>query len=146
MLATSETVEILDQSEQLGKLVSGSDVYERYLQAKQDMERDREAQRLIRAFQDSKTQYEEVERFGRYHPDYNQIMKAVRQKKRDMDMNDYVAAYKVAERELQKLLDELSQIIAGSISPQIKVPKDGAVFQDTGGGCGCGSGGGCGCS
>ncbi|MFC0524016.1 YlbF family regulator [Pontibacillus salicampi] len=148
MLATTDTVEILEQSEQLGQVILQSDVYEQYIQAKEDLNKDRRAQRLIREFQDIKDQYDDVQRFGRYHPDYNKIMKAVREKKRDVDMNDSVASFKVAERELQALLDEVSQVIADSISPSIKVPKDGLVFQDTGSshGHGCGSGGGCGCS
>ncbi|KGX84072.1 YlbF/YmcA family competence regulator [Pontibacillus marinus] len=145
MIATTETVEILDRCENLGQIVLQSDVYEQYIQAKEELEKDREAQRLIKGFQDTKDHYEDVQRFGRYHPDYNTIMKDVREKKREMDMHDRVATYKIAERNLQKLLDEISQIVAFSISEQIKVPKDGMLFQDSGG-CGCGSGGGCGCS
>ncbi|KGX93287.1 regulator [Pontibacillus halophilus JSM 076056 = DSM 19796] len=146
MLATNETVEILDRAEKLGQMVLASETYLDYVQAKRQLEEDQEAQGLIQAFQDSKVDYEEVQRFGRYHPDYNSITKAVRLKKRDMDMNDSVANYKIAERNLQKLLDEISGLIANSVSPQIKAPKDGAVFQDTGSGCGCGSGGACGCA
>ncbi len=145
LIATTETVEILDRCENLGQIVLQSDVYEQYIQAKDELEKDREAQRLIKDFQDTKDHYEDVQRFGRYHPDYNTIMKDVREKKREMDMHDRVATYKIAERNLQKLLDEISQIVAFSISEQIKVPKDGMLFQDSGG-CGCGSGGGCGCS
>ncbi|MDY0396280.1 YlbF family regulator [Virgibacillus halophilus] len=94
----------------------------------------------MKAFNHIKEEYEEVQRFGRYHPDYNEIMKAVRTNKREMDMNDKVAAYKVAERNVQNLLDEVSEYIALSISDQIKVPKDGAALTD-----GCGGGGSCGC-
>jgi len=146
LIATSETVEILDRCENLGQIVLQSDVYEQYIQAKDELDNDIEAQRLIKDFQDTKDHYEDVQRFGRYHPDYNTIMKDVRQKKRDMDMHERVASYKIAERNLQKLLDEISQIVAFSVSEQVKVPKDGMLFQDSGGGCGCGSGGGCGCS
>jgi len=145
LIATTETVEILDRCEELGQIVLQSEVYEQYIQAKDELDNDKEAQRLIKEFQDTKDHYEDVQRFGRYHPDYNTIMKDVREKKREMDMHDRVATYKIAERNLQKLLDEISQIVAFSISEQVKVPKDGMLFQDSGG-CGCGSGGGCGCS
>jgi hypothetical protein len=73
-------------------------------------------------------------------------MKKVRMTKRDMDMNDKVAKFKIAERNLQRLLDEVCEYIATNVSEQIKVPKDGAALTD--GGCssgGCGSGGGCSC-
>ena len=116
----------------------------KYNEAKRALENDKEAQQLIAIFEKTKEQYEDVQRFGRYHPDYSQIMKDIRAHKRDMDMNEKVAAFKVAERNLQSLLDEVSEILARSVSEQIKVPKDGAILTE--GGCGCGSGSsGCGC-
>lgn len=146
MIATLEFVDILDRAESLGELILQSEIMDEYLSARLELTEDKEAQRLIRAFNDTKVHYEDVQRFGRYHPDYNEIMKNVRAAKREMDMNDKVASYKVAERNLQKLLDDISEQIALSVSDQIKVPKDGAAWSDTG--CssgGCGSGGACGC-
>ncbi|WP_152656494.1 YlbF family regulator [Oceanobacillus sp. CFH 90083] len=143
MIATMEYVDILDESELVGKMVLQSDVMEQYQSAKKVLDEDKEAQNLIKTFADVKEHYEDVQRFGRYHPDYYDIMKQVRSKKRDMDLNDKVAAFKVAERNLQKLLDEISQFVAESVSEQIKAPKDGAALTDS---CGCGSGGACGCA
>ena len=144
MIATLEYVDILDHSEQLGKMVMNSDAMESYKNAQHVLNQDKEAQQLIKAFIDIKDHYEDIQRFGRYHPDYNEIMKKVRTIKREMDMNDKVAAFKIAERNLQKMLDEISQYIALSVSEQIKAPKDGAALSDSG--CGCGSGGGCSCA
>ncbi|WP_099157971.1 YlbF family regulator [Virgibacillus ndiopensis] len=143
MIASMEYVDILDHSEELGRMILHSEVMESYENSRKALNEDEKAQQLIKAFIDIKDQYEDVQRFGRYHPDYNQIMKEVRSTKREMDMNDKVAAFKIAERNLQKLLDEISQYVAVSVSEQIKAPKDGAALSD--GGCGCGSGGGCGC-
>ncbi|WP_186577574.1 YlbF family regulator [Aquibacillus kalidii] len=143
MLATIEIVELLDKSEHIGQIVLQSDVMQEYNNAKRILEEDKEAQQLISTFTKMKDQYEEVQRFGRYHPDYSTIMKDMRATKREMDMNDKVASFKIAERNLQDLLDEVSQIVAFSVSEQVKVPKDNALLKD--GGCGCGSGGGCGC-
>jgi len=142
MIATLEYASILDKSEELGKLVMQSEVMEAYNDARRAMEEDEEAQMLIQAFKHIKIQYEEVQRFGRYHPDYNEIMRDVRKTKREMDMHPYVASFKVAERKLQQLLDEISALVADSVSNQIKAPRDGQALGD---GCGCGSGGGCGC-
>lgn len=144
MIATMEYVDILDESELVGKMILQSDIMEQYQLAKKVLDEDKEAQNLIRTFADVKEHYEDVQRFGRYHPDYYDIMKQVRSKKRDMDLNDKVAAFKVAERNLQNLLDEVSQFVAESVSEQIKAPKDGAALTDSG--CGCGSGGACGCA
>ncbi|WP_284140922.1 MULTISPECIES: YlbF family regulator [unclassified Virgibacillus] len=143
MIATLEFVDVLDRAEQLGKMVMQSEEMKAYKNARRDMDGDIETQKLITAFNNIKGDYEDIQRFGRYHPDYNEIMKKVRAAKRAVDMNDKVAAFKVTERNLQRLLDELSQIIALGVSEQIKVPIDGAALTDSG--CGCGSGGGCGC-
>ncbi|RLL45217.1 YlbF family regulator [Oceanobacillus piezotolerans] len=144
MIGTLEYVEILDHSEKLGKMVLESDVMEAYTQSKIALNQDEEAKKLIKAFNDMKSHYEDIQRFGRYHPDYNEIMKKVRYTKREMDMHEKVASFKIAERNLQKLLDEISQYVALSVSEQVKAPKDGAAFTDSG--CGCGSGGACGCA
>jgi len=146
MIATLEYVEILDKAEQLGKMILQSDVVNEYKVSKQALKNDAHAQQLIRDFVNVKEDHEDIQRFGRYHPDFNKIMKNVRSTKRKMDMNEKVATFKVAERQLQKLLDDVSECIALSVSEQIKVPKDGAALTDTG--CasgGCGSGGKCGC-
>jgi len=143
MIATLEYVDIIDHSEQLGEMVLKSDVMEAYNKSKLALQDDKEAQKLIRDFTNMKNHYEDVQRFGRYHPDYSEIMKKVRAAKRKMDMNDKVASFKIAERNLQRLLDEISEYVAFSVSKQIKVPKDGAALTD---GCGCGNGGTCGCA
>ncbi|MBA2174292.1 YlbF family regulator [Halobacillus locisalis] len=146
MLATMEIVDLLDHSEAIGDMVMNSETMQEYNQAKFALENDKEAQRLIKQFADMKEHYEDVQRFGRYHPDYNTIMKKVRAVKREMDMHEKVATFKKAEREVQKLLDEISQSVAFSVSDQIKVPKNGMALTDSGCSGGCGSGGSCGCA
>lgn len=146
MIATLEYVDILDKTDAVSKMILASDVMNDYEVAHDTLQNDKEAQQLIRAFNRMKEHYEDVQRFGRYHPDYNEIMKNVRSTKRKMDMNPSVAAFKVAERNLQSFLDEISEQIAHSVSEHIIVPKDGLASTDsscsTGG---CGSGGSCGC-
>lgn len=144
MIASMEYVSILDFTDELGQMVLHSDVMEDYHQKKLTLEQDEEAQRLIKAFLNIKDHYDDIQRFGKYHPDYQLIMKDVRQTKRAMDMHDTVAEFKIAERNLQNLLDEISEYIAGSVSLEIKVPKEGAALSDSG--CGCSSGGSCGCA
>lgn len=142
MIGTIEYAEILDRSEQLGKMIMESEVMEAYRQSKIALLEDKEAQKLIQAFADMKSHYDDIQRFGRYHPDYNIIMKKVRAAKREMDMNEKVAAFKMAERNVQRLLDEICLHVAQSVGSQIKVPIEGAALTDTG----CGHGGSCGCA
>ena len=81
------------------------------------------------------------------HPDYSTVMKEVRVKKRDLDLNDKVAALKVAEIDLQDLLDEVSLLIGKTVSESVKVPVSNPFFEsDSACGGSCGTGGGCSCS
>lgn len=147
MIVTMEHIRLLDKSEALAKMILQSEVMREYEEAYLAMKNDETAQHLIRSFTEMKERYEEVERFGRYHPDYAEIMKKVRSVKREMDLNPLVANFKLKERESQRFLDDISEIIAKSVSQQIIVPREDNLYNN--GSCStgnCGSGGTCGCS
>ncbi|MFP3665254.1 YlbF family regulator [Priestia sp. SIMBA_032] len=147
MLTTMRTVELLDESDHVANMVLQSDVAENYRQCLYRLNKDSHAQALITEFVKIKEQYEDVQRFGKYHPDYKTITRQVRDVKRQVDLHATIAAFKKAENELQKLLDEISVILGQAVSEHVKVPT-GNPFFDTGSSCGggCGSGGSCGCS
>lgn len=144
MLATLERIELLEYAEELAKMVLESDVAEQYRVSLYKLQTSREAQNKIKRFASLKELYEEVQRFGKYHPDYKRVMMQVREYKREMDLDPHVADFKLAENDLQSLLDEISLLIGGAVSKHIKVPT-GNPFFDNGHGSGCGSGGSCGC-
>jgi cell fate (sporulation/competence/biofilm development) regulator YlbF (YheA/YmcA/DUF963 family) len=145
MLATIETVEIMDHAEQLAKDIMKSDIAQQYFLSLNKMKKDQVAQKKIQSFNSLREAYEEVQRFGRYHPDYRTVSKATREAKREMDLHPSIIEYKQAETSLQQLLDEISMLIGHSVSPHIKVPTGNAFFESSCSG-GCGSGGSCGCS
>ncbi|WP_338753877.1 YlbF family regulator [Bacillus sp. FJAT-52991] len=147
LTATLEKIRTMEQAEQLGKMILLSDIAEKYQACYSLLYTTPETSEKIKRFSSLKSLYEEVQRFGRYHPDYSRVMKEIREIKRDMDLDENVAAFRVAEKELQTLLDEISMLLGRSVSESIKVPT-GNPFFSTGSSCGggCGSGGGCGCS
>lgn len=147
MLATIERIELLDKAEELVQMVLNSDIAENYRQCLYRVKSSKETQAKISSFVKMKERYEEVQRFGRYHPDYKEVMGQIRILKREVDLDDFVAEFKRAENDLQALLDEISVLIGRSVSDNVKVPT-GNPFFDTGSSCGggCGSGGSCGCS
>ncbi|WP_043933448.1 YlbF family regulator [Bacillus sp. EB01] len=147
MLATSERIELIDYADQVGNMVLESDVAEYYRDCLYKLRTSQETQTKIARFVKLKDQYEDVQRFGKYHPDYKSIMKDIREAKREMDLDDHVAEFKRAENDLQALLDQISMLIGHSVSIHVKVPT-GNPFFDSGSSCGggCGSGGSCGCS
>lgn len=146
MIMSIEHVLMLDKADELSQMIIQSEVMRAYQLASEELAMNKEAQNLIKDFTNIKDQYDDVQRFGHYHPDYHEIMKNVRSTKRKMDMNYYVADYKLAERNLQRFLDDVSEHIARSVSEQVMVPRDGLALTD--GGCAtgsCGTGGSCGC-
>lgn len=147
MHATSEGIVLLEKAETLAKMILQSDVVEQYRMSKDKLKNNEEAQQKIQQFLHFKDLYEDVQRFGKYHPDYKRVMSQVRQAKREMDLDPLVAEFKLAENDLQNLLDTISIYLGGAVSPHIKVPT-GNPFFDSSSGCsgGCGTGGSCGCS
>nr|WP_283163292.1 YlbF family regulator [Sporolactobacillus mangiferae] len=134
----------MDDAEELASLIAESEVYTSYQESKKKAESDQRAQQLIKHFLQVRDKYDEVQRFGRYHPDFKQVMKEMMVCKRELDLYPLIAEYKKEEKRLNELLGEVSALLASSVSSSIKVPT-GDPFFDRSCGTGCGSGGACGC-
>ncbi|OCS91404.1 YlbF family regulator [Caryophanon latum] len=147
MMMTSEWLHILDGADELSAMILQSEPVQQYRLAYKAVYENEALVQQINAFQRMKDQYEDVQRFGKYHPDYNTIMKSIRKQKRELDLNEAISALRVAENEVQYLLDEVSLLIGRSVSDAVKVPMSNPFFE-TNSSCGssCGTGGGCGCS
>ncbi|MBU8877695.1 YlbF family regulator [Bacillus sp. FJAT-29790] len=147
MLATIEGIEILDQADQLAAMIIDSEEAEHYRQCLYRLKKNKETQQKISDFVKMKERYEEVQRFGKYHPDYKSVMMVTRELKREVDLDVHVAEFKKAENDLQGILDEVSVLLGRSVSEQIKVPTGNPYFDSLSScGGGCGTGGSCGCS
>ena len=146
MLMTDEWVTILEHAEELTEYILSSELIEEYNKCYQAVYSNDILVKSINEFTEMKERYEEVQRFGRYHPDYSHVMKEIRLQKRALDMNEQVAALRLAENDVQFLYDEVGSIIAQSVSDSVKVPAGSAFFADSSCGSGCGSGGSCSCS
>lgn len=146
MLMTEEWLSIIERAEELTKILASSEVVEEYHKAREAVYSNEVLVKSIKEFTELKERYEEVQRFGRYHPDYNIVMKNIRLQKRELDMNEQVAALRLAENDVQYLFDEIGSIVANSVSESVKVPTGSAFFADSSCGSGCGSGGSCSCS
>lgn len=147
MLATIERMEILDLAEEIAEMIINSEEAEHYRQCLYRLKTNKETERKITEFVKMKEHYHEVERFGKYHPEYKSVMKSIREIKRTMDLDYHVAEFRKAENSLQALLDDVSVLIGRSVSEQIKIPTGNPFFDNSSScGGGCGSGGACGCS
>ncbi|MBK3495440.1 YlbF family regulator [Viridibacillus sp. YIM B01967] len=147
MMMTSEWAQILDEVDGLSKMIRSSEEIATLQLAYNNVYSDVELVEEISSFQRMKEQYEDVQRFGKYHPDYQTIMKSIRLQKRKLDLNDKIAALKVAENDYQDLLDEISLLIGKTVSEAVKVPVSNPFLSAASScGTGCGTGGGCSCS
>lgn len=148
MFITSEWMQVTDVAEELSQMILESEQAKQYELAWHAVYTDKQLAGEVTAFQRLKDQYEEVQRFGKYHPDYSRVMKQIRVDKRRLDLHEKVAALRLAENDMQDLLDEVSFIIGRSVSESVKIPSGNPFFASasscsTGG---CGSGGACSCS
>lgn len=121
-------IDLYEQIEELSNAIIHSEIFSEYVRCKNQLYRDEEVKKLIQSFVQLKEQFAEVERFGKYHPDYENVHKKVREKKRELDFHPKVAAFKKAERHMEQLLYEISTIIARSVSDNIKVPTGNPFF------------------
>ena len=143
-MINEETLSILDDVEALSDMIVDSVIYHDYIEAKELLYQDDEAHLLYSAFLKSKDKYDDVMRFGRYHPDYKTIMMETRQRKRAYEMLPVVMDYKSKEVELQNLIDEVISKIALAVSDNVKIETGNPFFQTSHSG--CATGGSCNCS
>ena len=148
MLINSDWVFILDATDELNAMILSSKQAEELRKARNAVYSNAQLTSQIREFNKMKEHYEDVQRFGKYHPDYHTIMKKIREMKRAIDLDETIATLKLAENDFQDLLDEVSLIIGKSVSEAVKVPVSNPFFATSGSSCGtgCGTGGGCSCS
>ena len=92
------------KAEQIAKMIIESEIAHHYFSCLYKVKNNSETQQKIQKFVKMKEQYEDVQRFGKYHPDYKTIMKEIRELKREMDLDENVAEFRKAENDLQSLL------------------------------------------
>ena len=147
MIMTYEWAEITDFADELSQMILQSEQADLYREAYRSVYNDKNLAGDIQAFARLKDQYEEVLRFGKYHPEYTRVMKQIRVDKRQLDLNEKVANLRLMENELQDLMDQVSFIIGRSVSEAVKIPSSNPFFSsDSSCGGSCGTGGGCSCS
>ncbi len=146
-MMTMTDISLVHEAQDLSDQIIQSEVFRTYIEAKKRIQKNSRIQKELQYFQTLKEKYEEVQRFGKYHPDFRTITSEVREYKRYLDTDPLVAEFKAAEKNLHELLSEISLLLAGQVSSNIKVPTGNPFFDAQQSSCsgGCGSGGSCGC-
>jgi cell fate (sporulation/competence/biofilm development) regulator YlbF (YheA/YmcA/DUF963 family) len=114
-----------------------------YVTSKEIMEQDVLASQWRQQMMRAKERFEEAQRFGHFHPNYHEALENMREIERVSTEIPAVRTWKDAEVTLDMLLYRVSQLLAGAVSPSIKVPSNFPEVGKLSGG--CGSGGTCQC-
>ncbi|MBB6671145.1 YlbF family regulator [Cohnella nanjingensis] len=143
--AAADMAALTSYAFELGDLIKHSAIAAEYAYWKERVDRNGDAQQLIREFARAKEQFADCERFGRFHPDYNEALDRVYAVETRLNAIEPVRRFKDAEAAVDQLLHEVSLTIARSVSETIKVPDNDpnpkAKGCGGGGSCSCGSGG-----
>ncbi|MBH5316777.1 YlbF family regulator [Paenibacillus sp. GSMTC-2017] len=138
--STIDMASLLLSAYEIGDWINDSAEVAEYLYWKSEVSQNEEVKSLQRQFSKAKELFEECQRFGRFHPSYNEAKDKVKLIEKQMAELECVTRFKESEQVVDEMLYEVSRMIAESVSENIKVPSN-----EKGSGGGCGSGGSCGC-
>lgn len=129
MIINDAFFQLEDQNQVLIQEILASQSFKNYLLTRTEMNNCTEVSRLKKTFQEDKDKFEQIASYGEYAPDYREQQRKVRLSKRALDLNERVAAFRLAETDFQRLLDEVGQRIAQTISSDIKVDAGNPFFE-----------------
>lgn len=98
--------------------------YKRLLEIKKLTQTNPELINLINNFNKAKVKYEEVQKYGKYHPDLKQVQLLMQETKEALYTHELIIEYKKLEKTIQTVLDEVSASIANAVSKKIKHPNE----------------------
>ncbi|OTN76294.1 hypothetical protein A5886_001371 [Enterococcus sp. 8G7_MSG3316] len=128
MIYNNEFFELADQIDHVAQTIKSSDTFAAYTATQQNMYQDDQVQVLIQSFVVEKQAFEQIEAYGAFAPGFKERRRKMRLAKRELVMNDRVSEYRVAETNLQRLLDEITVSIATCFSASIKVDAGSPFF------------------
>lgn len=141
VMSELDMTELTLKAYELGQLINHSAEVADYLYWKSVVDSDADVQVVAKQFAKAKEQFQECERFGRFHPDYHAAKDRMKEVQARLDTFDCVQRFKVAEQAVDALLYDVSRLVADAVSETVKVPSNDPNPK----GGGCGSGGSCGC-
>lgn len=121
MIINEELFAIESQCDEVIQSINHSKAMTDFQIAKSALDASQEAQIKITRFNETKSKFENIEQYGSYAPGFQELKKAVFQQKREMDLDDVIYNYRIAERDLQVQLDLIANKLATAISENILV-------------------------
>jgi len=116
--------EIIEKTYELVDEIKAQDSYKRILVLKNEIDNNPQINELVKTFQKLNEKYEEVTKYGKYHPDLKKVKQDFSTAKVNLYTHDVVKEYKALEKELQRELNLISTEIAVAVSSKIKHPNE----------------------
>lgn len=136
MIYTSSFLEIEDQIDQLVETILNSEQAKLYISYAKKVQSSPTVQEKAAAFMKAKENFEKIESYGKYAPDFTEKRRVLRAAKRNLDVDEIVAQFRFFETDFQDILDQTSYAVAQSVSKEIKVDAGNPFFEFAKKGCG----------
>jgi len=104
--------------------IKSKEDYIKLLELKKKMKSDPYIVNLLKKFKETKIKFEEVSKYGKHHPDLKKVQLELAEIKTEVYTNEIIKEYKILEKEIQKILDDISRQLAQGVSPNIKYPNE----------------------
>lgn len=132
MIKVLNNTDYIELCEAIGDEILSLPVFQMYKKLQHEMNHNQEIIQLINEFEKVKELYADVERYGgKYHPDYKEVSQRLIDTKSNLYQNASVKEFKACEKEIQSILDEISNYISQAVEVTVKTKTKS---------CGCGSG------
>lgn len=132
MIKVLNNIDYIELCEAIGDEILSLSVFQMYKKLQHEMNHNQEIIQLINEFEKAKELYADVERYGgKYHPDYKEVSQRLIDTKSNLYQNASVKEFKACEKEIQSILDEISNYISQAVEVTVKTKTKS---------CGCGSG------
>ena len=115
---------VLDKTYDLVEEIKQTKDYNRLLQLDKILKTDPTLIVLIESFNRIKEKYDDVSKYGKYHPDLKSVQLELAKQKEEVYTNPIIKEYKQLEKDLQNRLDQISKEIANCVSSKIKHPNE----------------------
>lgn len=117
-------IKLINLAYELSDEIKNSNEYQKLIKLKKIIDTDQDIKTLISDFNKIKIKYEEVRKYGKYHPNLKDVQLQLQAIKEQVFEHPVIKEYKQLEKHLQKVLDQVSKEIATSVSNNIKHPNE----------------------
>ena len=127
MIYNDHFFDIEDQTQRVIDQIFKSHSFKEYIAKKKEMYVD--VATIRQEFLDKKEAFDRIAEYGKHAPDYRDRQRGLRKAKRALDLHPKVAEFRLAETQLQGILDEIIIKIAATFSEDVIVETGNPFFE-----------------